>query len=147
MILASDVVDKAREWKGVPYVRDGRSREGTCCVGLMVCILRELGEDPPDELGLGMYEDAFERMCRAIERGCDLIARDDRGGLGVEHAQPADVLVFHRRLMPNHAGIYVGGGSMVHSDEGVGRVCEVDVDDRWRKRLVRIYRYREVSVG
>lgn len=60
--------------------------------------------------------------------------------------QPGDVLLMRFDGDPQHLGIYTGE-NLIHAWQVVGKVCEHRLDDAWRRRIVRVYRFVGVAHG
>src|SRR5687767_7481722 len=99
MISGHEVIGVARNWLGVPYRHQGRSRLGVDCIGLAVVVARELdlipaGFVPPFNYTRrprdGALEQAFNTYCVRLETpevGCLVLMR------------------WERRAPPSHCGI------------------------------------------
>jgi cell wall-associated NlpC family hydrolase len=126
----------------VPWIHLGRHpRAGLDCIGVPVCCARAAGLDPADDPTYPRQPDV-PRFVAAMRAACVEIEERD--------AAPGDVPDFRIRIgrdatLP-HVALYVGGGRIVHSWQGVGHVVENDLDaDRWRPRLVGWWRIRELA--
>jgi cell wall-associated NlpC family hydrolase len=45
---------------------------------------------------------------------------------------------------PQHVGIYTGD-TLIHAYESVGKVVEHRMDDKWLRRIVRVYRFKDMA--
>ncbi|MET0156123.1 MAG: NlpC/P60 family protein [Rickettsiales bacterium] len=138
------IVEKAREWIGVPFLHAGRTKKGVDCVGLIVGVARELrlgdknGEplERRDEKGYGRSGRA-QRLVFALS--------DALCAVSEKEAKPGDVALFRIGAHAQHVGFLStleegGASTVIHALENVGKVAEHRLCDSWRKRIVGIYR-------
>lgn len=135
-MTSDDIVSAARALVGVPFRHQGRNPEiGLDCVGLVAAIANGFGLPVVDRLdyartpGRGQLEAALESQ-PCLEKIASL--------------EPACVVLMRISRSPQHVGIYTGA-SMIHAWSDAGKVCEHDFDDKWRGRVVRIYRFKGMS--
>lgn len=139
IVYTRDIVEKAREAVGIPFKHQGRDSTGLDCVGLLVFISKSLGTEHHDVASYsrrpsnGKLEEAFE----------EAIAKNIIVRVPVESMQPGDFIMMRISRDPQHLGVYTGN-SLIHSYESIGKVCEHIIDDKWRKRIVRVYRVKGV---
>lgn len=127
-----DVVRSARGFLGTRYRHEGRTQAGMDCIGLVLCVARELGlsdwEPPvygrrPDHV---LLHDLAQTMMTPVQ--------------GI---QPGAVVEFAIDGLPQHFGIaapYVWGGlSIIHAYAPTRTVVEVRLDDVWRGRVCGVY--------
>lgn len=124
----------AREWLGVPFRHQGRSRNGIDCVGLCVLSLRACGF-PVDDV-MDYPRDPDGRLLAGLRERLG----DPVSGYGV-----GDIVVAAFPKRERHIAIlgdYVHGGlSIIHAwSGGPGRVVEVGFDNRWQARVRGVYR-------
>ena len=134
-----DVHLAARSWVGVPFRHQGRSRDnGVDCVGLVICLARELGLVPLDADVNGYRRTPDGSM---LEQ-CDVWL--DRAPLGSAH-----VAAVRFSEVPQHLALLVphhyGGLAFIHALQRNGQVVSHRVDDTWRRRIVQAYRFRGVA--
>lgn len=118
MIHASDL-EWVNDYVGVPYVRNGRTRAGWDCWGVVLAVYRDrLGLELPD----WQYQVPFER-----EQFLDSI----EGAIGAE-AERVEVIeapeqwalgLVHYAARPHHVGVVVGN-SVLHAQPYCGTVCD-----------------------
>lgn len=129
------IVEIARSYVGTPYHHQARQPGvGIDCVGVIVCIARELGliddgvdyttyqRTPTDDGLLAILDSHLERL------------HDP------SMAEPGDVLVFRLGKWPHHVAIKTGADTLVHSYYGVGRVVETNIHGNWRARICAAHR-------
>lgn len=119
MPTRQDVVIAARAYIGTPWRHQGRSKEyGVDCIGLAICVARDIGSVSPDfDLnGYGRQPDGS--MLRTAMR---LMERRDGLASGM-------VIVFSISRDPQHIGILGdwlhGGLSLIHASSPLGGVVE-----------------------
>lgn len=140
MTTASAVIAAARSYLGVPWVHQGRSRQGLDCAGLAVRVARDLQLSDFDVFGYGRLPDGAS-LQRALEEARCTPYRLEPGAL---------VLMRFRRE-PQHLAIvgdYLHGGlSLIHGLSTAAAVVEHRLDDAWRKRIVSAWAIPGVSYG
>lgn len=145
MVTGAQIVAVAREYIGTPWHHAGRLKGvGVDCVGLLACVLKDLGEPVEDELSY-TRQDEFTRMMAALNRHGRKLRKRERHVAG-------DVLVFRNAPlsaaipMYNHCGIYTGpeDDTVIHawSTPSVGKVVETPMDAHWWRWKVAAFRYR-----
>lgn len=128
-------VGEARKWLGVPWVHQGRSRDGVDCVGLLLCVGRDLA--------LTEFDFRNYRYANDPAMLFDL-ADQHMTRIDLAQAQPGDVVTISYPGVPHHMGIlgnYPNGGlSLIHALNLWGRtVVEHGLDFNWRRRIRQAY--------
>jgi hypothetical protein len=127
-------VAAARSFVGTRWHHQGRAPgAGLDCVGVAVLAARAAGLDVEDLEGYSRRPDGRSLM-QTVESQADRVEASD--------IQPGDVLVFRIDVHPQHVGVAVGDGRMVHALAQTRSVVEVEIDQHWRDRLVGVYRPR-----
>ena len=136
MAKADDIITYARECLGTPYLHQGRLIGlGMDCAGVIVHVAKRLGFEPLETPG----------YARTPSQGLLESAADSQDWLErTPFMQAGDVLMMRFTGDPQHVGIYTGE-NLIHSYEGIGRVCEHRLDSKWAARIVRIYRFRGIA--
>lgn len=133
-LCGKQIADKAAEYLGTKFVHQGRLKGvGVDCIGLLVCIARELKLEHYDYLHYSERPDPAE-LLHYIHKSCDRVLGD---------AIPGDIYLFWfvSSDRPQHAGIVVQDG-FIHTYKSIGKVVKHPLTAAWRKRLYGIYRYR-----
>jgi len=137
MIKRSKIVKMAREWLGVPYRHQGRTRLGVDGAGPLVHIAKEvgLGDKFDDRLIYSANPETFSlkpQMNSVLNK------------IASEEIKPGDLLLFRFSIHPQHVAIavdyYTGGLGMLHCYSKVGKVVEHRLANVWMARLVQAYR-------
>jgi len=132
------IVSCAREWLGTPFVHAQSARGiGADCIGLFLGVARELGiadyEPPPysTQVNPAFLRDQIEGFFRRVDG----------------EPQAGDLLLLEFRGEATHCAMATGEGTIIHAYDSpsVGRVVEHPFDDYWRRRLVAVYRLRELT--
>jgi cell wall-associated NlpC family hydrolase len=130
LIVKAQVVSAAREWIGVPFRHQGRTRDGIDCAGVVIKVAHALGLSSFDATGYrrlpaGIGQEKIEDVCRR-----EMIAIEEA------KAGPGDVVLYYMGNRPRHLAVladyHAGGLSIVHAYEPAGRVTENRPDPRWR---------------
>lgn len=137
MISRAQVIAAAREWLGVPFRHQGRTRLGCDCAGFVGSVASSLGLIPSE-----WWEpyDGYPRMPDgSIQPILDsLMTRTDE-------PRPGDVLLMRFRRDPQHLGFFTPGLLHALRAGAVRSVVEHRLDDRWRSRIVQAYRLPGVA--
>lgn len=129
------------EYVRIPFLDNGRTKEGVDCWGLVRLIYQErLGIELPV---LNLYDNTRDK-----EKISHLIEEKSKEWIPVEKGdeKPYDVLVFKLAGQPMHVGLVVKKGLMLHCERGSGTVpVFYNEEHQWFRRLVGIYRNAQCS--
>lgn len=122
MINRTNIVDTAREWLDTPFHHQARLKGiGVDCVGLVICVSKELGLLPPD-----FNITAYPRLPDG--RSFLFHADAHMSRIPKEDMQPGDAVVVSYSGDPQHIGILGnyrhGGLSIIHASSEAKRVIE-----------------------
>jgi hypothetical protein len=107
MVDGSEVLDAARDWIGVRWQHQGRSRQsGVDCVGLIVVVAGSLGLGLEDVRG-------YQRQSNGLQLMKELHKRFQK--IPVSHYKKGDIGVFLESSFPIHVGF-------LNPEEGVETV-------------------------
>ena len=126
---------------GIPFVSRGRTRDGADCWGVVRLVYAE-------KLGIGLpaYDGYASAGDHAAVAGQIATAAHGPEWVKVEgRHRPFDVLVFRRGRFDSHVGVQVQPGVMLHAAEEEQSRIESYAAERWAKRLVGVYRHRDVA--
>jgi cell wall-associated NlpC family hydrolase len=128
-----EFVSLARDWVGVPYRHQGRSRTGVDCIGLAICVAHELRISDFDIDGYGRVPSG-RMMARMMRDMLDPVSLAD--------AAPGDLLHMAFSGQPQHIAIMSSADPdrIIHADANIGRVVEHGLDAVWRSRIRGVYR-------
>lgn len=134
----------ARSFIGTPFRHQGRNPEvGIDCVGLCVLYLGALGYEVRDRTDYDRDPDGSLRgeLVRVLGQPVA-----EGAGCWV-HARPGDVLSLRfanlSRVPERHVAIaseLYGQPAMIHADNSHRRVVEHPLDERWKSRVVGVWR-------
>jgi cell wall-associated NlpC family hydrolase len=135
MIKREDIIKKAREYLNTPWKHQGRSKiTGVDCVGLFVCVLKELGLPVIDRTD---YRDKPkpDELIDAIENHCAEIP--------IIFAKPGDLLLFwvRRPWLPQHIGLLTDYG-FIHTPLKA-KVVEYELGN-WENKIYSAYSFKGV---
>ena len=138
--MMNTTVRMAREYLGTPYHHQARLKgHGIDCVGLVVCVARELGVLPfdVDVTGYSRIPDG-KALMHHLHAHMDAVDQRDM--------QPGDVICVAFDKWPQHVGIlgnYIHGGlSIIHADNQRGQVIETRLMFSDAMRFVAAFRWR-----
>lgn len=142
MTTRAQIVEQALTYKDVPWRHMGRSRKGVDCIGLLICVGRDLGLCAPDFDTPPYSKHPDGRMLEGFAEHCDRIPT---------HAiRPGSMLVFSYYGSPYHTAIVIDPdtGAMVHALASARR-CIVDLisNKQYGRTLIGAWDYRGVTDG
>jgi cell wall-associated NlpC family hydrolase len=139
--LSERALQVAHEALDTPFLHQGRlAGVGLDCAGLYVHICRTLGLLHIDAKGYprNPYDGQLEKQLDSqpcLER--------------IAEASPGDILAMRISKQPQHIGIHAGyidgHPYIIHASEEHGKTCMHRLDDLWRARIMRVYRFVEVA--
>lgn len=138
-----EIVSAALDAEGTPFRHQGRVVGlGLDCAGLYVFVCQRLGI--PHRDAQGYPRTPFDGE---LERQMD--AQPSLQRIVVSDAQKGDVLLMRMTKQPQHiaihAGEYRGQPYVIHASETHGKVCVHRLDSNWFGRVVRVYKFSEVT--
>ena len=131
-MTAEQIIAAARECIGTPFAHQGRILgRALDCAGVAVHVARQWHEvDEPAAYGRlpnnAMLEYWLERQ-PFLER--------------VAPPEAGDLLLMRFTGEPQHLAVFTGQ-TIIHAYQAAGKVVEHDLDAKWRRRIVRAYRFR-----
>lgn len=142
----ADVIAAARTWIGTPFVHQAAVRGSGCdCIGLVGGIARDAGTREGVAWARDLRFRAYARtpdprtLLEGVATYLDRIKIDD--------AQVGDILLMRFDAEPMHFALVVATDPayIVHASSVRRRVVEHRLDDKWRSRVARAYRYRGIA--
>lgn len=133
---ASAIIEAARECIGTPFVHQGRIlNKALDCAGVAVHVFNRMGCEVDQPA-------AYSRMPNnaMLEYWADRQPYLTRETI----PQAGDILLMKFKSEPQHVAIFTGE-NLIHAYEAIGRVVEHRLDDKWRKRIVRAYRFKGIE--
>jgi len=140
------IVAQARTWIGTPFHHQARLKGKGCdCLGLIVGVVDELGLKDRNGVRLAAYDE----VTYSKEPDGAYLAQKLTGLLKevpVAEACAGDFGLFKVRENPQHLAIfsdYEGALGMIHCYAQARRVVEHRLDDDWKSRLIKVYRWQQ----
>ncbi|MDL2217470.1 sortase, partial [Christensenellaceae bacterium OttesenSCG-928-M15] len=96
---AQALIDQARKMLGVKYVRNGKTKEGVDCGGLIYYCLNQIG-----------VQERYKTSAQWRDTDYPTIT-------GMEYLIPGDIICFN-----GHVGIYIGNDEMIDTSSSLGEV-------------------------
>lgn len=138
-MTSDDIVKIARSWLGVPFIHQGRSRNGCDCVGPLLDIAEQAGIDVVDDRRYGIDPFGYY-LGKVLGDKLEEIPKDS--------IKPGDVLFMRFARIPQHVAIvgdYPGGKlSMIHAYDRIGRVVEHRLSSVWTAKIHKAFRFKGV---
>jgi len=131
-MTADEIIGAARECLGTPFKHQGRIVGlALDCAGVIVHTCERLGITVEQPAAYGrLPHDAM------LEFWADRQPFLERASV----PQAGDILLMKFTGDPQHVAIFTGE-NVVHAYEEIGRTVEHRLDAKWRKRIVRAYRF------
>jgi cell wall-associated NlpC family hydrolase len=134
-VTPDQIIAAARSQLGTPFVHQGRiPGKALDCAGLAAHVAREIGADYNEWPGYGRTP--HKGLLQSVLDAQPCLAR-------VRVRQPGDILLMKWNKEPMHVAI-CAGATVIHSYQAVGKVCEHALDDEWIRRIVAVYRFKDV---
>lgn len=137
--MAVDRLAVARRYLGLPVKHQGRNPAVALdCVGYCRQYLIDLGYRIADRADYSRDPDGTLRVEVTKALGQPIATGDGAWRL----AQPGDVLSI-RYARERHVAIaseLYGQLAMIHADNSIGRIVEHPMDDRWKRRVIGVWR-------
>lgn len=131
-----DIIAAARECVDTPFQHQGRIvGVALDCAGVAVHVFNRVGcevDQPaaysrtPHNAMLEYWADRQPFLMRATT------------------PQAGDILLMRFGSEPQHVAVFTGE-NLIHAYESIGRAVEHRMDDKWRKRIVRVYRFKGIT--
>lgn len=146
MTQAQDIVIQARTWLGTPFHHQARLKGKGCdCLGLIVGVVDELGLKDTHGQPLAAYDEVtYSREPDGAYLTQKLTALLEE--VPFKKAQAGDLALFTVRDNPQHMALltdYEGTLGMIHCYAQARRVVEHRLDDDWKSRLVKVFRWQQ----
>lgn len=131
-----EVVSKAREWLGVPFLHQGRTRNGVDCIGLAIKVAHQLDLTDFDDTRYGRRPSG-KRMKRLLRAHCL--------PLPFSQVEAGDLLHFATDTDPLHVALItrVDPHYVIHAAREFGEVVEQRLDAVMLRKLRGCYRLPE----
>lgn len=144
--MNNTIVKQARTWIGTPFHHQARLKGKGCdCLGLIVGVVDELGlKDKHGQPLAGYDEVTYSKEPDGAYLTEKLTALLDEVLIAEAHA--GDLALFTVRDNPQHMALltdYEGMLGMIHCYAQARRVVEHRLDDDWKSRLVKVFRWQQ----
>lgn len=146
MTHTTAIVEQARTWIGTRFHHQARLKKVGCdCLGLVVGVVDEL--DLKDKNGVKLA--TYDEVSYSKEPDGEYLMQKLLGVLDeipLEEMRAGDLALFKVKENPQHLAIltdYEGGIGMIHSFAPARRVVEHRLDDDWRARIVKVFRWQQ----
>lgn len=143
--IQNEIVTQARTWLRTPFHHQARLKGKGCdCLGLIVGVVDELGLKD----SAGMKLAAYDEVTYSKEPDGAYLIQKLTGILTevpIADARAGDLALFKVRENPQHLAIltdYEGALGMIHCYAQARRVVEHRLDDDWKSRLLKVFRWQ-----
>jgi uncharacterized protein YijF (DUF1287 family) len=146
MTTRAEIVAAARSQIGVPCQHQAAVKDVACdCIGLLLIVA---GICRMSQVTAFLQDSRFKAYSRPpnprlLISACD--AYLDR--IPILQALPGDIALGRIEKEPQHFGIIssIDPPRIIHAYSQVGKVAENGIDDNWRAKVVRMYRFRGIE--
>lgn len=136
MITPASVIAQARDWRGVKFLHQGRTRMGCDCLGFIAGLMAELGSNVALQcLPINYARAPGARVLATLEAVSREIPLQVGALVLIRWPQSPD---------PSHAGIFTGC-NLIHCTEGEHKVVEHRYGEPWLRRTHSIWALPEVQ--
>ena len=133
-----DNMTDINKYIGIPFKKKGFDFDGVDCYGLVWLFYREeFGMEMPSFGAYDINEDPKE-VARQMNINIPLLIGDQ-----TDTPVFGDAVLFRFRNIPNHMGIYVGNGRVLHVMKGTFSTCESINSCRLKGKLDGYYELRQ----
>ena len=127
----------ADHYVGIPFGKNGNSREACDCWRLVVLVYRDrLGIELPDFAGA--YVDGSLASLKKVSR---MIRDGKQTWQKVDKPIPFDVILLRTGSMVYRVGLVIDRKRMLHVMEGINSTIEEFTGIQWKKKVEGFYRY------
>jgi len=144
MITRADVVATARKYVETPTVHQGRTLgKGVDCIGLIICVARDLGI-------LGFDEREYRTYRARTAPGSQGLIKNLSGLCGepTDEYGPGSILVMFinkRKRRPQHLAIASDRNRMIHAHQRFQRVVEHNISEIYTSLILCAFNYPGVE--
>ena len=145
MTYADTIITQARTWLGTPFHHQARLKSKGCdCLGLIVGVVDEL--ELKDKFGQPLS--GYDEVTYSKEPNGEYLMQkltELLDEVPIIEAQAGDLALFTVRDNPQHMAFltnYEASLGMIHSYAPARRVVEHRLDDDWKSRLVKVFRWQ-----
>ena len=133
--MRNKIVSTARKYIGTKFIHQGRCKDGLDCLGLIVLIAKELELSNFDFIHYEKRPDGKKVLSKVLNHYKEI---------PLWGAKQGDLLIFGNYKRPFHIAVKTDKG-IIHVHEGVGKVIEHGLDNRWKKRVHKAIRFPGVN--
>ncbi len=130
MITREQFIEQTRSWVGVPWVHQGRNRNGVDCIGVLIVNAHHFGLTAFDTTDYGRVPIGQNLLHQCDQQMTRKPTRD---------AIPGDVLLMRLSRFPQHFALLSGEHRIIHARAEDGKVVETNIPETWWKRVVAVY--------
>lgn len=136
-MTADEIIARARECLGTPFFHQGRlPGMALDCAGVAVHVAK--GWHEVEEPA------AYSRHPHQGELGYWLDRQPYLSRIAPPSPQSGDVLLMRFGAEPQHLSL-CAGDTIIHAYEAIGKTVEHNLDVKWRRRIVAVYRFKDIQ--
>ena len=130
------------DYIGIPFESRGRTPAGADCWGLVRLVMMER-----HNIVLPAYDEPDARDCAAVREAmaAQTLTDEEFAKVPTAEAREGDILLLRIGGLPVHVGIAIDGERMLHCMERGNSVIERFTGDRWRRKILAVYRHRDLA--
>jgi len=137
-MTAAEIIAAARFCLDTPFKHQGRiPGRALDCAGVAAYVAHANGADYIDQSGYGRSPSGG-----LLESALD--AQPCLVRVPLAERQSGDVLLMRFEGDPQHLSI-CAGETIIHAYAQVRKVCEHGLTDEWQRRIVRVYRFKDLT--
>jgi len=131
----------ADSYIGIPFGKNGSTRESCDCWRLVVMVYKErLNVDLPDFAGIFV-----DGSLASLKKVTKHIRETKKTWQKVDKPSPFDVILLRTGSMVYHVGVVVDRKRMLHIDEGINSIIEEFTSLQWKQKIEGFYRWKTIE--
>ncbi len=139
MTTRQTIINIVKTYENTPYLHQARLKHiGIDCAGLIIEVAKEAGiyEEGSDYSDYSRIPDG-KTLQEQLNKYAIIKNKSD--------LKEADIILFKLLDNPQHLGIYLGNNLIIHSYSTAEKVVIHRLDEKWKKRIVAIYSYKNLE--
>jgi len=146
MTTSEQIIAGARSWIDTPFHHQARLKGVGCdCLGFLIGVASVLDLRDASGMPLAAYDEvAYSKEPDGAYLTQKLMSLLPE--IPLAHASAGNIALFKVRENPQHLAIltnYEGGLGMIHSFAPSRRVVEHRLDDEWKSRMIKVFRWQQ----
>ena len=130
----------AQDLLGMSFEMCGRGPDKIDCYGVLILYFKGFDINLPDYSYTEDWEANSEIYLREYSRCFRKLSKDEELEIG-------DVILFHWKEYPTHAGVYLGESRFIHSYDKAGTRIDSLTNPQWKQKVDNYFRIKEEKLA